>query len=244
MPLPAIIGAGAGLLGSLFGSIINSDETKSANDKNEALQRDLANNSIRMRRDDANRSGIHPLYAMGIQPYNAPATHVAPNTGDYVSQMGQDISRAVKATGNEMERLQIRLLTSQIEGQDIDNASRRSQLARDNSAQLGPPFPIDVQPLKPTATGPNKGLTVGSVPEVTWANTAQGGRVPVKSKDVQEAYEDDIVGNILWQLRNNILPPGGIAGSSPDEIWVPGLGWLKQSGGSMEDYSQNLSTGR
>lgn len=239
-----LIGAGLGLLGSTIGSIINADETKSANEKNEALQRDLANNSIRMRRDDAVRSGIHPLYAMGIQPYNAPATHVAPNTGDYVREMGQDISRAVKATGNEMERLQMRLITSQIEGQEINNAQSRSQLARDNSAQLGPGFPIDVQPLKPTAAGPNKGITVGSVPETTWADTAQGGRVPVKSKDVQEAYEDDIIGNILWQLRNNILPPGGIAGSKMNEIWIPGFGWIKQSGNPNYDYGRDISTGR
>lgn len=90
----------------------------------------------------AKRFGIHPLAMMGAPSSgggisfsgNSPSD---PSFGERLGQAGVDIGRAMSAGLTSTEKLQERLLLAQIQGQEIDNISRASMLAR--SQQPGNP---------------------------------------------------------------------------------------------------------
>lgn len=100
----AAISAGANLLGGYLDREAREDSNK-ANAaqaaQNRADQFHFAENSIKMRVDDANRSGVHPIYALGspgmsfspVSVGNVPETGM----GTALGNMGQDISRSVAA---------------------------------------------------------------------------------------------------------------------------------------------------
>ena len=76
-----ILGAGAiGATGSLLGSAINSVlGSKSAKEdwqRNYDAQKEFAQNSIQWRVQDAQKAGIHPLYAMGNSPGYTPSSSI------------------------------------------------------------------------------------------------------------------------------------------------------------------------
>lgn len=99
--------------------------------------------AIQRRVADAKAAGVSPIAALGMTPGNG----VSMSTGgiDYQSangdnSMGQNIGRAIAANADPMVRLNQRLLSSQIDGQDLDNEYKRSQIAR-MKGQVGPPMP-------------------------------------------------------------------------------------------------------
>lgn len=147
-PQLAIIGA---VIGAVAGHMLNKAASKSAakdqaalNDQNYEAQKEFAQHGIRWKVEDAKAAGIHPLYALGsaTNPFSASyASSSAPQSD--VSQwanLGSNIGRAVAAKQTNMERLQERLLETQIEGQEIDNMARASEVAR-RTAQLPPALP-------------------------------------------------------------------------------------------------------
>lgn len=99
----AAISAGANLLGGFLGR----DSQESQRAKNEALQREFAQNAIQWRVADAKKAGIHPLYAMGA-PTMSPSVGVQ---GDplaaSISSMGADIGRAMTAQNNPIEKMSV-----------------------------------------------------------------------------------------------------------------------------------------
>lgn len=46
----------------------------------------------------------------------------------------------------------------------------------------------------------------GSNPDIMWVRTATGGYAPVRSSASQQAYEDDWLGGIQWNIRNRLAP--------------------------------------
>lgn len=225
-----LIAAGLGVAGSIAGSIIDGDERKSANESNQALQREFAQNGIRWKVADAKAAGVHPLYALGAQTHMASPSFVGSDVGRDVARMGQDISRAVSATQSEEERTLSRLT---LERAGLENELLRSRIARENSAQVGPGVPIGhviPQPLKPTFTDSNPGVTVGEVPDVTYGRTAGGTLVPLPSSNTKELIEDNIFQEAMHFFRNNILPPTLYPPldqtKGEDVTWIPGFGWV------------------
>lgn len=113
-------------------------------ERNEALQREFAQNGIRWKVEDAKAAGLHPLYgitgagatfspsAIGVNlsPSVAPGRRAT----DF-SSMGQDLSRAWQAQATEEEReqrkLQTALLLAQIDTQSAQAEALRSQAQRD-----------------------------------------------------------------------------------------------------------------
>lgn len=99
------------------------------------------------RMDAAKKHGIHPLHALGVNVQTtSPVAHVGqsgnPSLGNAIAQGGSEIARAVSAGQSTMEKLQERLLLAQIQGQEIDNVSRASMVARTFSAPgTGPGIP-------------------------------------------------------------------------------------------------------
>ena len=87
-----------GGLGSIVGGLFNKDEA----DKNRAFQLAAAKNSIQWRVQDAQKAGVHPLYALGAPTFSP--SPVMSGLGDSIANAGQDISRAVEATADNPER--------------------------------------------------------------------------------------------------------------------------------------------
>lgn len=100
MVWPALIGAGATLLGGLISNRAN----KRIAAENAANQQAFAEQGIRMRVEDAKAAGIHPVYALGASVPSFSPIALPDQLGPAMASAGQDISRAVRATRTQGER--------------------------------------------------------------------------------------------------------------------------------------------
>lgn len=91
-------------VGSLVGGMFGDDDAKA----NRATQVALAKNSVKLRVDDAKRSGVHPLYALG-----APTMSFNPVS----SPMGQSIQNATSKIGNAISTT----YEKQLQAKNLDN---------------------------------------------------------------------------------------------------------------------------
>lgn len=227
-----LIGAGASLLGGLFGQ---QSQAKTA-EKNIALQREFAESGIQMKVADAKKAGVHPLAALGASTTSFSPVSVGTPLATGIAAAGQDISRAVNATQNTDQRAfvmaQAALTT---ENMELQNQLLRSQITRMNQTSA-PPMPVEQRyllegqgqtatprlsrnplpgvlvtdkPLDRTAADPNAlHSEAGAVTDMGFARTATG-YAPVPSRNTQERIEDNIISQITWAIRNQMLPSLG-----------------------------------
>lgn len=233
----SLIMAGSNLLGGFMGE-------SGANDRSEASlafareqmqqQKEFAQQGIRWRVDDAKAAGIHPLYAMGanVTPYSS--VNWSPESPSYgmpqaMSDMGQNIGRAVQAKQTGGERLDANIQALQLRNMQLNNDLLESQIFRNYGNSLPPPMPgYTVEPLAPpeamsaalanlpgTKTQPvelnasTPGIPskqAGAVNDWTFTRTADGGLTLTPSKDVKELTEDNLIQEVLWSIRNQIVP--------------------------------------
>jgi len=237
MPFPAAAAAvGADVLGSALGY-------SSANKANR-LQKQMAQNSIRWRVEDAKAAGIHPLYALG-----APVMNSSPMVADFsgLSNAGQNIMRAVEAARDSKERAIARNAQAaqtavqqqadklQLENMGLQNDYLRSQIARLGASQVPPPFPemgslggssggrVQAQPATPIINSPhNAAREAGVVTDFGYARSDAGGLVVVPSYDVKQRTEDNIIQEVAWAWRNQMAPAiGGLRPPSAREFPLP-----------------------
>lgn len=121
---------------------------------NEAMQREFAQMGIRWRVEDAKAAGLHPLFALsgggaafapspqlvhGAPPRLEAAEEVAPRGSTFMSQMGQDLGRALAAQLDPVQRaeraLQLELLEKQVATEDARAAYYRSQAVRESGTK-------------------------------------------------------------------------------------------------------------
>jgi len=203
--------SGLGSFGSAIGSMFGGGGSSSKRWTNHwntvamNMENDRLHNSVAYRVADAKRAGIHPLAAMGMSPSSggSPGFNVSVGGGrDFgaaMKEMGAGLSRAAGATQTNLERLQERLLLSQVEGQEIDNAYKASEISRlQRSAQLPPPMPLP----NPTEFYRNKGQAKSSVQKFSQGD---GSIVEWPSDAAKQAIEDS---PYEWEhmYRNRILP--------------------------------------
>lgn len=159
----SLISAGASLLGGLFGSKSQSK----ANEANIRLQKDLARKGIQWRVEDANKAGVHPLYAIGA-PTATPGPLAVGDTslGQGIANAGQDIGRAVSAYGTKADRKsQAALSALQIERAGLENQLLASQIRLTNQAGNPPAFPARVSDGSPVVhVIPGQGDAVAASP--------------------------------------------------------------------------------
>lgn len=206
-----------------YNRMSREDQTRQEN-----LQREFAQNGVQWRVEDAARAGIHPLYALGSNGATYSPTsltfaqpQVRSNYGDYIARMGQNVSRAIHATSSQAQR-ESQMFALQMEGAQLENEFKRIQL--NNLKQVGPAFPsssglnyLDGQgnsnptmvqeiPLRTTISEPgNRAQDIGSIPDYALTRTPTGMAV-VPSKDVKERIEDQLIPEIMWAIRNNLMP--------------------------------------
>lgn len=223
--------------GDLYGAHLNRRSNRAANHANREMQEEFARMGIRWRVADAKEAGLSPLAVIGSTGASAAPSYVGDDSmGSAVSNLGQNISRAVQSTmtGPERERavLENELLRTQIEGQRISNVK---------SSQIGPPMPgtTEVHPAHITVPSRTMGEESGEVRDYQYSRTAKGGLSIVPSGDVKQLIEDTTIPEAMWSIRNHLrhivktppypnlqehpLPPGFkyYVWSPARQEWVP-----------------------
>lgn len=148
-----LVSGGLGLAGGIGGAYLTSKSNDRATDKNIAIQRELAKNGLSWRVEDARKSGINPLAALGASLPSGNPVAVGTDYGDLgLGAAGQEISRAMQAQmtkeQREMHELNKKMLQVQIEGQEIEN--------RNKLVGTPPPRVLNPSPSNPLNTGDYK----------------------------------------------------------------------------------------
>lgn len=190
-----------------------------------ALQKDFAQQGIRWRVEDAQKAGIHPLYAMGAQVSSYSPVYVGEsqpvNFSESFSRIGQDISRSIDATRTAEERQTARLNALAVDRAELENDYLRAQIRKLEPSQVGPalpgygpsnglglgvPSPVEVKPLELNASDPgNPAKEAGYVTDYGFTRTPTGLAI-VPSKDVKDRIEDQFVPELMWAVRNSLTP--------------------------------------
>lgn len=151
--LPALIGAGAAIVGGALSDRSNRKVAEATNDRSaeiaaqeRALQREFAQSGIRWRVEDAKAAGLHPLFALGgagatytPQPISL-MTPDQSGLGRGLAEAGQNVSRAIQAQQTAAERqlqaLQLGLLHAQVQKEFAIASYYRSEAARNRQTAI------------------------------------------------------------------------------------------------------------
>lgn len=252
--LEELLGAGLKLFGGFMGKASQDEANQIARENaanNIALQKEFANNAISWKVADAQRAGIHPLYALGasttsFSPVSVGVSGANPLADSLVS-MGQDVTRAAAANRSPTNRVaaigaaqQTAAGNLQLENMQLQNTLLRQKVAQQSGAQIGPGGPeeesnlmipgqkntagINPEPMKTTPAGSAASGEAGSVTDIGWARTSTGW-APIPSKDVKERIEDNIIQEGMHAFRNNILPSFGMNMVNPPFKAPAGQSW-------------------
>lgn len=220
--------------------IVNRQQMNLAR-KNMALQKEFAKSGVGWKVADAEKAGIHPLYALGAQtmsfaPVSAGSTTAPGQAPQYqggyampdysgIADAGQNIGRAIDqamSMGSSMEALQLGLAQAQVEGAHLDNEIKRSQLA---SALV----------TNATAMGPRMGLYSGDAFEGVSGDAIRLTHPTIKNEtrrdvsDPRAPYNVPGSGPSVAYVQNAtggyepIMPPE--LAESFESDWVGSLGW-------------------
>jgi len=213
-PEAAAIMAGGEILGGLFGGGKLSARKQMA--MQYEYQRNLNQTAIQDRVADAEKAGIHPLYALGasLNPGGVSMPDQSGSTlGDRLSNMGQNISRAMMAKQSREERaFAQRSAELDLEGKSLDNEVKRAQIA---SLMRDPSLPPSnganngrgVDYINNTLVGSGvDGREPGTVSGYTEVRNADGSSTRIPSKDWQDRSEDVPLIGWEWFARNRVLP--------------------------------------
>ena len=156
-------------------------------------------------------------------------------------QQKQDAAFALKAENQKAENDLIRAQTASIQ-QDMalrqakasEQAVRTQQqvpampsLAPDGSLMPGQgnatsPGGIESKPAEIVVNEPGRpGQERGSVSELGFTRTNDGGYAPVMSKDAKDRLDDDFIGSSLWHLRNSLPAAFDAERVMPPRSWLP-----------------------
>lgn len=144
--LGALIGAGASLLGGVLSNKAQKEQNKAAEAqalRQENLQREFAQSGIQWKVKDAEAAGVHPLFALGANTTSYQPSNVGGGASDFsfIGEAGQNIGRAIDATrSTPASALALQLGKIQLEGAQLDNDLKRTQLASAIQTNM-PPHP-------------------------------------------------------------------------------------------------------
>ncbi len=136
------------------------------------------------------KAGIHKLYGFsgGSAQYSPSMAITSENndtTGASMQRLGQNIGRAAEALVTQRERLNNRMIESQIEGQELENAKKASDLAVTTHAQT-------------------PGLNTNPIDHGGLMRNRDGTVSLVMSEKAKERLEEDILGTAEWNIRNRV----------------------------------------
>lgn len=199
----------------------NRNYSRAMAERNIALQREFAQHGIRWKMEDAKAAGIHPVAALGaggasFAPISvgdtAPADAPRSRIGDALMDMGQNVSRAVKATQTADDRFRTQMQELELEGKKLENTLIGQRIAAIQRAQLGPTQPDAASAEEPIIQ-----------PDITYTKTKRGGIAPVPSESFADRAEDQFIPQMAWAARNMLLPqtPNRSPGKGRQWTWNP-----------------------
>jgi len=195
------------------------------------MQREFAQNGIKWKVDDAMRSGVHPLFALGANTNSFSPVSIGSTQSDtsWASRAGQNLGRAIQATSTEGERERQMASSLQLERGQLENELIRTQISR-LKGQIGPPMPsmgfagggLDGQGNAPVASAASgirlepssvvasqadaPGQESGINPEYAYFRTPTGWALG-QSKNFKQSSEDDFASEMAFNFRNRVFPP-------------------------------------
>lgn len=229
-----LLGTGAQIAGDYMAAKQAGQDADSAREANmymseadRQMQREFAQNGIRWRAEDAVRAGFHPLAALGASgaSYQNSAIQIDGSSpkGEFYSRLGQNVGRAINATSTQNERAVNAL---NLERMGLENAVLKKQL----EGMSGPAFPggdnflrgqgntnstMDIRPVRVNVSQPGRAAQeAGWRPDVSYSRTDTG-LVPMIPEGLSESLEDDLVGQIMWRIRNQLMPNLTGSGAPP-----------------------------
>lgn len=232
-----LIGAGLSFLGK------KKDQKNAAKQSAQEYQRqkEFAQTGIQWKVADAKKAGIAPLAALG----SSPISYAPQSVGNFdFGSTGQDIGRAIQAAQSGPTRVDAFTRTAQaleLERGGLQNDLLRAQIAKLTQPGTGPGIAVDsdgylipgqpnsgvpgtqMQPSKYSATTAGVPYQqAGTTADVHYADTAGGGKYPIPSAVVKQQIEDMTIPELMWSIRNNILPMFGdrsTAPNNPNRAW-------------------------
>lgn len=187
-------------IGAVAGAIAGDKARKATHQANDSAI-ELANTSIQRRVADAKAAGIHPLYALNATGASTPTIQA----GDYgwISQAGQDLSRAMtagqeneerKETLREKARIDEKRLSMEREMHELEMQIKRAQLFRlQTDPATAPATP------SPVSSGNVPGFSL--LPPAPNPASSPVGLAPKSTPGMQRYY----AGDTPWDLPNSDL---------------------------------------
>lgn len=213
----ALIGAGSSILGGLMGRDSASSQQRRAID----LQREFAQHGIQWKVEDAQRAGVHPVYALGASTSGPSIPVMEDPLGRSISEAGQSIARSVAAQESPEQRAQRHValqLANATYAKDMAQADYYASLASRarQEARAAPGMP---------AADPNLFVDPAAAAQVIGG--AGANRVKLQPSEVTSyAGSDDSVAagrDVLWKKfkvggRDWYLPNASSAGEALESV--------------------------
>lgn len=259
-----IIGGIASGIGSMINGAENRNFQREMNDKNAALQREFAQNSIQWKVNDAKKAGIHPLAALGASTYSASPSFVSggnSGVGDAVSSMGQAIGDAVSSKeAAKEEAKQDKLFDLEVKQKELENAKLASEIAQNFNSSFS-----SLAPDRSISTGISSlGQAIGKSPpssapygvdskpfnDVAFLKNKDGTFSMTYGSDIQDLVSEATEERLGWKLRNQVFGDNDEfakqlskqLGLDPKKQKVVSLPWRPGSGSRFKVVPANDKT--
>lgn len=220
-----------GGIGGLVGSFLNNKAADDAADQAWDRQKKVLTKQIQWRVADAQKAGIHPLAALGVNPASGPPmANIA--GGDFsgpLAQMGQDIGRAAEAYAAPEDKAAVRMTQLQLERGQLENDLLRTQIAsqRVRLVQQGTP-------------GLNPGTGVLPIPGTGGPSTKDDARIGVDYPGLGDAWEKDFGDNAAVDAIMSLATMNALAKSINNGQLIMGSNAAGHAGAVAKQYLDRL----
>lgn len=210
---PSIISGGMGLFGGMLGN-----QAQGGNIKDQAhAAHEAATHSVQWRVADAIKAGIHPLYALGMQPSTSIPMALDDKVGPAMADMGQGLGTALHRASDQMTRdrhqLDMALGHAQLAESDARREMYLSEAARNRQVPGAPVPGLGVQPEIIGQMGQDAGVP-GTI-EIEPSKIPSGKMdMPSVKAGVGRGYEERFFG---FRKRIPMMIPE-TGGESPEEV--------------------------
>ncbi|QRV61795.1 DNA pilot protein [Microvirus sp.] len=122
------INAASALIGGALNNVLNKDDTWQ---RNYDAQKEFAQNSIQWRVQDAQKAGVHPLYAVGMgqAPGYTPSSSFETNSmGEAIAQAGNKFGDAMGQLGMMNAMLQNDKLNQDVQTAKLNNEAKQLEI--------------------------------------------------------------------------------------------------------------------
>lgn len=226
--LPLAGSLAGGTLSALGGAYSANKSAQTANNiniLNYKQAKEFAQNQIQWKVADAKAAGLHPLAALGVSPYAAPASAVGGDTsglGQGLSEMGQNLSRSIDAMQSREDRireqekqdalqnLKLKLELDKFANDQAETKSRialnsaREALTKTETANAVKSASVRAQPRipsKPRIQASPDGSERHPYKDYAWFVDRRGNKYMTTSKDRAEATQNSWIADIPFYIN-------------------------------------------